>query len=217
MYKAYKRKSFLLLVLYGKNFTTLAAIIYLLTQSQFVWYKFRRSPYHILLKRVDREFTRYQWKLILAPDVNDLDHVTLSNKLKKGNSSDNILFSLLASLFAHQSCQSLYIALRGCNRKNFHRLIFCERKFLISGWKRTPIFELAYLCPLWPTKRSGMWPREFTFLIWQTHSVVQCSLLEAWAWNSRYSSCTCRGFIFHSHCKGLQKISFRSSKKTTCR
>ena len=65
--------------------------------------------------------------------VNDLDPVALFVKQKKVNSRDNILFSLLASLFAHQSCQSLYIALEGCNRKNFHRLIFYERKFLIFG------------------------------------------------------------------------------------
>ena len=105
--------------------------------------------------------------------VNDLDHVALFVKQKKVNSCDNILFSLLAFLFAHQSCQSLYIALRGCNRKNFHRLIFHERKFLIFGWQKTPInFELAYLWHLWPTKRSGMWPREFTVLVWQTRSVV---------------------------------------------
>ena len=65
--------------------------------------------------------------------VNDLDHVALFVKQKKVNSRAHILFSLLASLIAHQSCQSLYIALRGCNRKNFHRLIFHERKFLIFG------------------------------------------------------------------------------------
>ena len=104
--------------------------------------------------------------------------MTLFVKQKKVNSSDNILFSLLASLFAHQICPSLYIAPGGCNQKNFHRLIFCERKFLIFGWQRTPIFELAYLCHLWPTKRSGMWPREFTFLVWQTRSVVVSLRLE---------------------------------------
>ena len=63
--------------------------------------------------------------------VNDLDHVALFVKQKKVNSRAHILFSLLASLIAHQSCQSLYIALEGCNRNNFHRLIFYERKFLI--------------------------------------------------------------------------------------
>ena len=63
--------------------------------------------------------------------VNDLDHVALFVKQKKVNSRAHILFSLLASLIAHQSCQSLYTALEGCNRNNFHRLIFYERKFLI--------------------------------------------------------------------------------------
>ena len=65
--------------------------------------------------------------------VNGSDHVALFVKQKKVNSRARILFSLLASLIAHQSCQSLYIALEGCNRKNFHRLIFYERKFLIFG------------------------------------------------------------------------------------
>ena len=66
--------------------------------------------------------------------VNDLDHVALFVKQKKVTSRAHcILFSLLASLIAHQSCQSLYMALEGCNRKNFHRLIFYERKFLIFG------------------------------------------------------------------------------------
>ena len=84
---------------------------------------------------------------------------------KKVNLRGHILFSVLASLFAHQSGQSLYIALEGCNRKNFHRLTFCERKFRLFGWQRTLFFDLAYV---WPTKRSGIWAREFTFLIWQT-------------------------------------------------
>ena len=152
----------------------MASIINLSTQSPFVWYKFRRSPYHVLLKRVQREFTRCQWKLILAPDVNDLDHVTLFVKQKKVNSSDNILFSLLASLFAHQICQSLYIiAPGGCNRNNLHRLIFWERKFRIFGWQRAPIFELAYLCHLWPTTL-----RNVTTWVWQTRSVVVSLRLE---------------------------------------
>ena len=101
--------------------------------------------------------------------VNDLDHVALFVKQKKVNSRDNILFSLLASLFAHQSCQSLYKALEGCNRKNFHRLIFYERKFLIFGWQRTPInFGLAYFWHFCPTKRSGMWPRQEP-ITWSLH------------------------------------------------
>ena len=51
---------------------------------------------------------------------------------KKVNSRGHILFSLLASLFAHQSGQSLYIALEGYNLKNFHPLTqFRERKFLL--------------------------------------------------------------------------------------
>ena len=185
----------------------MASIINLSTQSPFVWYKFRRSPYHVLLKRVHREFTRCQWKLILAPDVNDLDHVTLFVKQKKVNSSDNILFSLLASLFAHQICQSLYIiAPGGCNRNNLHRLIFWERKF--------PLF--------WLTESTNF--RISLSLSSLAYNAQECdhvsltnpfgsSLLEAWAWNSRYSSCNCRGFIFHSHWKGLQKWSFRSSKQ----
>ena len=48
------------------------------------------------------------------------------------NSCGHILFSLLASLFAHQSGQSLYtcIALEGCNRKNFYPLTFRKQKCL---------------------------------------------------------------------------------------
>ena len=99
-------------------------------------------------------------------------------KQKKVNSRARILFSLLASLIAHQSCQSLYIALEGCNRKKFHRLIFNERKFLIFGWQRTPIFKLAYLCHLCPTERSGIWRCEFTVLVWQIRSVVVSMRLE---------------------------------------
>ena len=101
--------------------------------------------------------------------VNDLDHVALFVKQKKVNSRAHILFSLLASLIAHQSCQSLYIALEGCNRKKFHRLIFYERKFLIFGWQRTPInFGLAYFWHFCPTKRSGMWPRQEP-ITWSLH------------------------------------------------
>ena len=129
-------------------------------------------------------------------------------KQKKVNSRAHILFSLLASLIAHHSCQSLYIALEGCNRKNFHRLIFCERKCLIFGWQRTPIFELAYL---WPTKRSEMRPREFTFLVWQPRSVVVSLRLEPEIRDTLHV--LAEVFIFHSHCKGLQKWSFRSSKQ----
>lgn len=50
-----------------------------------------------------------------------------------------MLFSLLASLFAHR----LYIALEGSNRKKFYRLTF--RKFLLFGWHITPLFDQAYL------------------------------------------------------------------------
>ena len=106
--------------------------------------------------------------------VNGSDHVALFVKQKKVNSRAHILFSLLASLIAHQSCQSLYIALEGCNRKNFHRLIFYERKFLIFGWQRTPInFGLAYFWHLWPTTL-----RNVTTWVWQTRSVVVSLSLE---------------------------------------
>ena len=143
--------------------------------------------------------------------VNDLDHVALFVKQKKVNSRAHILFSLLASLIAHQSCQSLYIALEGCNRKKFHRLIFYERKFLIFGWQRTPIFELAYLCHLCPTKRSGIWRCEFTVMVWQIRSVVVSMRLEPEIRDTLHV--LAEVFIFHSHCKGLQKWSFRSSQK----
>ena len=57
------------------------------------------------------------------------------------------------------------MALGGCNRKNFHRLTFRGRKFLLFGWQSTWLFNLTYL---WPTERSRMTPHEFTFLVWQT-------------------------------------------------
>ena len=48
------------------------------------------------------------------------------------------LFSLLASLFTYQSGQSFFfLALEGCNRKNFQRSTFHERlKFLLFDWQR---------------------------------------------------------------------------------
>ena len=49
------------------------------------------------------------------------------------NSRGHIIFSLLASLFAHQSGQSLYVALEGCNRKKFYRLTFRKQKCLHFG------------------------------------------------------------------------------------
>ena len=56
---------------------------------------------------------------------------------KKVISRGHILFSLLASLLAHQNGQSFYKALECWNRKNFYRLTFHERKFLLFGWQRT--------------------------------------------------------------------------------
>ena len=55
----------------------------------------------------------------------------------------HILFLLLASMFAHHSGQSLYIAREGWDRKNFHWLTFRERKFLLFGWQRTPLLGLS--------------------------------------------------------------------------
>ena len=131
------------------------------------WSNWKRKKLYNLRKRKKKAFENDRYI------VNDLDPVALFVKQKKVNSRAHILFSLLASLIAHQSCQSLHIALEGCNRNNFYRLIFYERKFLIFGWQRTPNnFGLAYFWHLWPTKRSGMWPREFTVLVWQTRSVV---------------------------------------------
>ena len=104
---------------------------------------------------------RYVRQLIWAPDVNDF------GQTKKVNSRGYIYFITLASLFAHQSVVRVFIVLECYNRKNFHRLImtFHERKFFLFRWQRAPLFVLAYL---WPTKRSGIWPREFFFLAWQT-------------------------------------------------
>ena len=104
---------------------------------------------------------RYVRQLIWAPDVNDF------GQTKKVYSRGYIYFITLASLFAHQNVVRVFIALECYNRKNFHRLImtFHERKFFLFRWQRAPLFVLAYL---WPTKRSGMWPREFFFLAWQT-------------------------------------------------
>ena len=84
------------------------------------------------------------------------------------NSLGNILFSLLASLLAHQSFQSFNIALEGWKRKNVHRLTSYERTILLFAWQRTPLCILLDLAYLWPPKRSGMWPREFTFSVGQT-------------------------------------------------
>ena len=109
---------------------------------------------------------RYVRQLIWALDVNDF------GQTKKVNSRGYIYFLTLTSLFAHQSGQS-FIVLECYNRKNFHRLTFHERKFFLFCWQRTPLFVLAYL---WPTKHSGMWPREFFFLAWQTKPRGQESL-----------------------------------------
>ena len=63
---------------------------------------------------------------------------------KKVNSRGHILFSLLGSLFVHQSGQSFHIALERWNRKSFHRLTFHKRKFLLFGWQKNTIMHLTW-------------------------------------------------------------------------
>ena len=108
--------------------------------------------------------------LILAPDINDLGHVALFVTPKR--------WTRVVTFFLHRwlrcSCirvvrvYIIIIVLQGWNWKNFNRLTFHKRKFLLFGWQRTPLCILLDLSYLWPTKCSGMWPRECTFLVWQT-------------------------------------------------
>ena len=94
-------------------------------------------------------------------------------KCTKCDARAKLLFCLLNLLFLWRSrcrprCWILNslpdcMALGGCNRKNFHRLTFRGRKFLLLGWQSTWYYNLTYL-----TERSRMTPHEFTFLVWQT-------------------------------------------------
>ena len=88
---------------------------------------------------------RHVWRLISAPDVNDLCYVALFVKPKRWVTCLHS-FSLLALLFAHQSGKSFYMALKGCNRERIHRL---------TNFPRTKV------SPFWLTKNTIL---HFTWL-----------------------------------------------------
>ena len=104
--------------------------------------------YLLLPKQVDCEFEDtcdgLFWRQTLTTYVTWL---SLSNQ--KGELTWSHSFSSLDLLFAHQSGQSFYMALKGCNRKRIHRLIaFPRTKVSLFGWQRTPfciLLDLAYL------------------------------------------------------------------------
>ena len=106
-------------------------------------------------------------QLILAPDVNESGHVDLFVKPKRWTHVVT-LFSHSWICCSHISGQSLYITQDGWNRKNFHRLTFHKWKFLLFMFTENTIMHFTCIGFLWSTKRSGMWPRECTFLVWQT-------------------------------------------------
>ena len=65
---------------------------------------------------------------------------------KKVNSRSYILFSLLGSLFLHQSGQSFHVALERWNRKNFHRLTFVPRTKMSPFWlTKNTVMHLTWL------------------------------------------------------------------------
>ena len=144
--------------------------------------------------------------------VNDLDHVALFVKQKKGELACSHSF-LFASFVDRTSELSEFIySARRLQPKQLSSIDFLRTKISHFGWQKTLInFELAYLWHLWPTKRSGMWPSEFTVLVWQTRSVVVSLRLEPEIRDTLHV--LAEVFIFHSHCKGMQKWSFHSSKQ----
>ena len=80
----------------------------------------------------------------------------------------HIFFSLLTSLFEHQSGHSFYLALEFCNRKNFNQFWLSTNENFSFLTDRE--HHYAFNSTLWPIfglpNATGMWPREHHLTTW---------------------------------------------------